>query len=244
MSIEAAGVYNRLPLFLMPEESDELMERESEILQAGFEKGGVNTPFEDFLLDFPFGSKAIFEHIQRLRLSPDLNTEKAKDVLDFYETYTSRGRMWVRVRSLAVFRKDAATQISPTHFEGLNPATWMLVEGWEENTTTGGLSISPDHSLIPLDRAAMFDEYLHGFPNPDCWDYRKRGEFWCNSQSCRQPDSEIQFRCFFSEALQSLMCRLSFVNWFPKCTFPNCVQLQRHLHTRLPSAQLFLPEHR
>lgn len=26
MSIEAAGVYNRLPLFLMPEESDELGE--------------------------------------------------------------------------------------------------------------------------------------------------------------------------------------------------------------------------
>ncbi len=83
----------------------------------------------------------------------------------------------------------------------------MLLEGWEERTTSGGLSISPDLSLVPLSRADVgrFENYWHAYPNPECWD-RLFG-LWCNFKGCHKQNSQ-QARCSLSELIQASTCRL------------------------------------
>jgi hypothetical protein len=188
MGLEAAGIYNRLPLFLMPEESDELLRHERDLLDSAPDT--LPLPFEDEILDFPFGTQAMFS--------------------SFGVPHT-RGRLWVRVRRLSAFRPDAATQLCPTHLDGLDPEAWALLEGWEESTATGGLSVSPDHSLLPLAMpdAGSFESPLHGYPNPRCFDHRLRGGFWCNFAFCRDHDRPTSVRCAGSEMIHSLLCRLT-----------------------------------
>ena len=187
ISTDAAGVYNRLPLFVMPEESEDLMQHEADLLSAAPET--FQLPFEDFLLDFPFGAEAVFKAF-------DMNH--------------TRGRLWVRVRSLSAFRQDEATQIASPNLSG-SPDDWLLLEGWEESTTTGGLPVMPDHTLIPSDvpGAADYGMALHAYPNPECFEHRIKNGVWCNLKHCRQPNKEIAFRCTGSELFHSCMTRLT-----------------------------------
>jgi len=151
---DAGQVYNRLPLFVMPEGAEELMSHEQDLLDAASDL--LPLPFEDFLLDFPFGTKAL------------LKVLVGAENLD-------RGRLWVRVRRVSSIHTDAATQIALSHLKvDDDPAMWMLLEGWEEKTTTGGISVSPDHSLVSLRKSDFEDllTYRHGYPNSECWDLR------------------------------------------------------------------------
>ncbi len=126
MGLKAAEVYNGLPLFVMPEEANELTEREEDLLDAAPEQ--LPLPFEDFLLDFPFGTAGLLSGLPN-------NGDK------------NRGRLWVRVRRVSSVHADPATQIGLSHLTSLpDPQSWILLEGWEERTVTGGLSISP---IIP-----------------------------------------------------------------------------------------------
>lgn len=188
MGLKAAEVYNRLPLFVMPDGADEIMSREQDLLDAA--PGELPLPFDDFLLDFPFGTKGL---LSMLPAAGDLD----------------RGRLWVRVRRVSSVHGDPATQIALSHLSSLpDPHTWMLLEGWEERTVTGGLSISPDHSLVSLRKPEFgdFRAYRHAYPNGDCWDHRVWG-FWCNMKLCRRQGIQ-QGRCAASELIHATMCRL------------------------------------
>jgi hypothetical protein len=190
MGLGAGQVYNRLPLFVMPDGAEELMSHEQDLLEAAPDL--LPLPFEDFLLDFPFGTKAL------------LKVLVGAENLD-------RGRLWVRVRRVSSIHTDAATQIALSHLKiDDDPAVWMLLEGWEEKTTTGGISISPDHSLVSLRKPDFGDllTYRHGYPNSECWDLRLWSKFWCNMKLCRRNDAQTS-RCAASELIHAVMCRLA-----------------------------------
>lgn len=189
MGIEAAREYNTLPLFLMPSEADEIMRHEQQLLDAGASL--LNLPFDDFLLDFPF-STGIHTAFPEIRGH-------------------DRGRLWVRVRRLSQVKASAATHLARTHLEKVkNPDHWLLVEGWEQKTTTGGLAISPDFSLVPLGKPdyGMFDRCWHAYPNPLCLDQRVFG-LWCNVKGCsrREEAPEAFLRCSGSELIHAMLCR-------------------------------------
>jgi hypothetical protein len=101
MDLEAAGIYNRLPLFLMPEESDELLRHERDLLDSAPDT--LPLPFEDFILDFPFGTKALFAQAG--------------------EAFT-RGRLWARVRRRSTYIIiDPARSGDYGHPSGIRPAS-------------------------------------------------------------------------------------------------------------------------
>ncbi len=188
MGLKAAEVYNGLPLFVMPDGADELAAREQDLLDAAPEE--LPLPFDDCLLDFPFGTTGL---LSMLPNNGDIN----------------RGRLWVRVRRVSSVHSDPATQIALSHLTSLpDPQSWILLEGWEERTVTGGLSISPDHSLVSLHGPEFGDflAYRHAYPNGDCWDRRVWG-FWCNVKLCRRQGSHIS-RCAASELVHAATCRL------------------------------------
>ncbi len=172
----------------MPDGVDEIISREQDLLDAAPEE--LPLPFDDFLLDFPFGTTGL------LSVLPN-----AGDI--------DRGRLWVRVRRVLSVRDDPATRISPSHLSSLTDThTWILLEGWEGKTVTGGLSISPDYSLVSLRKPEFGDflAYRHAYPNGDCWDDRAWG-FWCNVKLCRRQGSHMS-RCAASELIHAAMCRL------------------------------------
>lgn len=187
--LAAARVYDRLPLFLLPEEASELLTHESALLEAVREEG-LRLPFDDFLLDFPFGVTAALR-----RLDPSLD----------------RGRLWVRVRRVSAFRPDAASQLDPRHLAQVrDPEAWLLLEGWEEKTLSGGLHVTPDFSLIPVAGADLgrFEAYFHAYPNPDCLDGRRAFGLWCNVAGCARPAEPEAVRCHGSELIHAALARL------------------------------------
>ncbi len=109
MGLKAAEVYNRLPLFVMPDGVDEIISREQDLLDAAPEE--LPLPFDDFLLDFPFGTTGL------LSMLPNAG--------DF-----NRGRLWVRVRRVSSVHADPSTQIALSHLAFLpDPQSWILLEG-------------------------------------------------------------------------------------------------------------------
>jgi len=189
IGIDAATVYNKLPLFLMPEEAVELLRHETQMLDAGTPI--LNLPFDDFLLDLPFGTalQKVFPHAG----CPD------------------RGRMWVRVRRVSAVRRDAGTKLALSHLAMVkNPDQWLLLEGWEQKTSTGGMAPSPDFSLVPMMKPdyGMFDRCWHAYPNAECLDQRLF-DLWCNYKGCprceRNPD--IFLSCSMSELFHASLCR-------------------------------------
>ena len=139
---EAAAVYNRLPLFLLPDDSDELMGHERDLLDAAPDI--LPVPYDDFLLDFPFGMAAL---TNTLRL-PSLE----------------RGRMWVRVRTLVrAMRPDAATTLRQDQLDFLSSfRSGLFLEGWEEKTGwSTGLPPYPDYSVISAESGLYRDFKAH-----------------------------------------------------------------------------------
>lgn len=186
-SPDAAAIYNRLPLFIMPAEADELLRYDSDLLASAPDV--LPLPFDNFILDYPFGVSPLLE---MANLGPVEN----------------RGRLWVRVRPTALLRQDAATLLSLKHLPSLS-GEWLFLEGWEERTTTGGLPPAPDHSLIPVDvhRYGDFAEYLHYYPTMDVCQDRACG-IWCNIQRCLHPGTVAFARCSGSELIHAAICRL------------------------------------
>jgi len=139
VGVEAAVVYNRLPLFLMPEESSDLMLHEADILAAG--PNILPHPFDEFLIDFPYGTSA------------------ANQVIGFRNL--DRGRLWVRVRSFDAIRPDdPATTIQQHQLDFLKTCSQgLFLEGWEQRTQYGGLPPYPDYSVMGTNRGA-FDNYI------------------------------------------------------------------------------------
>ena len=194
---EAADVYNRLPLFLMPDESDELIKNERNLLDAAPEN--LPYPFDDFLLDFPFGMATL---------------GKTLHIGD--NPLAHRGRLWVRVRTFArAMRPDPATTIRRDQLDALaHFRPGLFLEGWEEKTGwSTGLPPYPDYSIISLDRDIYrdFKSYLHVYPNPLCKDKDRlfgNGIGWCNVARCNHPNTQSLLRCSGSEMMQATMCRL------------------------------------
>jgi len=178
---KAAEIYNRLPLFVLPEDSEELIKHELKLLEIAPQE--LHLPFEDFLMDFPGGMKV------------DSGIEELDHML------AQRGGLWVRARILSVFEKDEATQIGPSHFKGLKKEDWFLLEVWEEHTTFGGPHPLPNHSLVSLHDFQDFGAYLHGLPCP----VGAKDALWCNWNQCKDPK---KWMCQGSYLMQVIQCRL------------------------------------
>lgn len=197
----AAGVYNSLPLFIMPDDAHELMSRESDIL--AFAPEVLPYPFDDFLIDFPFGSSAVSTSLN----APSFN----------------RGRLWVRVKSWnALSRDDPATTLDLDQIDCLRTLSpGLFLEGWEEKTSwAGGLPPYPDYSVVSTESRLFrdFENYLHLYPNDQCKPGAGQTRFfggtlgWCNIARCVHPGTRAHMMCHGSEILQSTMCRLVIIS--------------------------------
>lgn len=197
ISLQAAGVYNRLPLFILPEEARELTEHEQDLLSMA--PASLLLPFDDFLLDFPFGIRGVFD------AAGDPGIMKGYD----------RGRLWVRVRSCSSLRlDDLATTLRPDQFTPLlGREGWIFLEGWEERTSwEGGLPPYPDYSAIPTDVSAMQDlsAHWHLYPVPECGEGKRlfgSNLGWCNYYRCGRSDRDRL--CGPSQVVQGAMCTLA-----------------------------------
>ncbi len=220
ISVEAAKTYNALPLFVMPDESDELLRYEKNLIEAS--PDNLVLPFDDFLLDFPFG------------IEPLLKTfAGGQDVNVRY-----RGRMWVRIRHFNALKiGDPATTIRDDQIIPLIDSTpdGIFLEAWEEKTGWGGLPPYPDYSAINIAREYLwnFTTYLHVYPRPECPEGQRAvapNLGWCNIAKCIHPERKPL--CAASELVQSTSCRLAIlatiyiteglggslaeISWFPK----------------------------
>jgi len=194
VSLDAALVYNRLPLFVIPEESQELMQHERSLLDAAPDI--LPLPFDDFLLDFPFGT------------GPLLSSFGGGGSSD-------RGRLWVRVRRFeALSEIDRATTVRPDQLTPLRSLRdGIFLEGWEEKTAWGGLPPYPDYSAVDITRARMgdFTSHWHLYPRPECPNGERafgRNLGWCNLAHCSHKGEERNVLCASSEFFQATMCRL------------------------------------
>lgn len=185
---EAASLYNRLPLFIMPSEAEELLANEESLLAATPES--LTLPFNDFLIDYPFGISAL------------LNAAKL-GVID-------RGRCWIRVRRIATMQQDAGTYLNLQHLPLGLASDWLFLEGWEERTITGGLPPAPDHSLIQGSNFSFkkFENYLHWYPTMEICKERYAGIF-CNIKHCLHPNNPALIRCSGSELFHAAICRMA-----------------------------------
>jgi hypothetical protein len=192
ISLDAAGVYNGLPLFVMPDGSEELTSHEENLLDAAPDV--LQLPFNDFILDFPFGIEPL---LVGLNVKPSI----------------SRGRLWVRVRSFASLSDlDRATTVRRDQISVLRTLPdGIFLEGWEEKTAWGGLPPYPDYSAINIGRNCIgdFTTHWHLYPCPECPNGDRPFGVdlgWCNLAHCTH--REHQARCTASEMIQSTMCRL------------------------------------
>ena len=188
ISLKASQIYNGLPLFILPDGADEIMSFEQDLLDTAPVE--LPLPFDDFLLDFPFGTTGL------VSVLPGNGSME-------------RGRLWVRVRRVSSVHADSATQIALSHLTAVpDPQLWILLEGWEEKTVSGSLAISPDHSLVSLHKPDIgnFIAYRHAYPNGECRDDRVWGS-WCNIKLCQNQRVKA-VRCAASELIHGTMCRL------------------------------------
>lgn len=204
---EAAAAYNRLPLFIMPDDAHEFMSHEKDLLNLGPEV--LPYPFDDFLIDFPFGTSALATALKTLSMEPPPR---------------ERGRLWVRVRSWdSIFRDgDPATTVDRDQIDCLKTLSpGLFLEGWEEKTNwAGGLPPYPDYSVIGVESRLYrdFKNYLHLYPNDQCRPSAGQARLfggdggWCNIARCVYPGTRAHMICHGSEILQSTMCRLVIIS--------------------------------
>ena len=150
--------YQRLPLFLIPQEATFLADQEWEIVSTLDDF--LYLPYPDLLLEFPSGTWRYLDHFFKgLGGMPD------------------RGTTWMRIRSVKRALEHPGTKllIAVGHLQSI-AVHWPLdqcvfVEAWEEKTERPDGSRSfpdrPDFSLFPLHRQELlnFDSYWHAYPN-------------------------------------------------------------------------------
>lgn len=185
--------YARLPLFLVPHDLSVLVAQEHHLLATiGDGEDALHLPYADLLLDVPSGAASAMRAV-------------------FTDWPLDRGQFWVRVRTVAT-----ALQHKSVHpFSDLSsalpmvPHTTASLETWEEKTSTGGFSSTPDCILVPLDSAAKdFRAYLYDYPNRLHRDGRIAGP-WCNLMHCTIPGDQRQLFCAGSDLVMSPLARLT-----------------------------------
>ena len=194
MSLEAAALYNRLPLFLMPEELIDLLQNMDNILATAPDT--LTYPFDDFIIDFPYGTSAV-------------NRVFDCEILN-------HGRLWVSIRPVTTVRLgDPVTGINQDGIDELSkspPA--IFLEGWEEkNHYNHGFSFAPESSIVGIERGYFDDHntFSHSLQNPLCEEFQSLGNIpvWCDFDKCPyQPGTDVYENCVVALRVHVTMCRL------------------------------------
>ena len=186
--------YDRLPLFLIPDDLSVLVSQEQDLLATiGEGEDRLHLPFPDLLLDFPAGA--------------------ASAIRPEFPEWPDRGHMWTRVRTVtqALRRRDSAGFINRQDLSRLpDPELWTVTETWEEKTSTGSFHLYPDVAVVPLTLETRdFRSYLYDYPNKDHREGRLLGGF-CNLLSCTlAAHDRRRLPCAFSDILMSAAARLA-----------------------------------
>lgn len=191
--------YQRLPLFLLPEDLSVLTDQEGELLASiGTGEERLRLPYDNLLLDFPSGAWAGY---------------RAQ-----YPELPDRGRLWVRVRLLKKAQDVRAVHpfVQASHLrrftESEAPEGRALIAPWEEYIAAagGGFHHMPDFSVVPLvaPYATDFGSSWHAYPDPRHLEGRLAGR-WCHIAQCTLAETDPRkLACHASEIMQSMSARL------------------------------------
>jgi hypothetical protein len=186
--------YDRLSLFLIPDDLSVLISQEQNLLATiGEGEDRLHLPFPDLLLDFPAGA--------------------ASAMRPAFPAWPDRGRMWIRVRTVthALRSQDTVEFISRQDLQRLPaPEGWAVTETWEEKTSTGSFHLYPDVAVLPLTtETGDFQSYLYDYPNKDHRDGRLVGRL-CNILQCTlAPHDRRRSACAFSDLIMSAAARVT-----------------------------------
>lgn len=182
----AARTYHHLPLFVLAEQSEALYTELSPRLDQVLD-GALALPFDDFVLDLPFGMRHIMnlaaERMLGRAVAPLSHQER-----EFYRGTTAaaasrHGQLWVRVRRASAVRVDPASAVHPQSLRWLEDATqWAVLEIWNsEGADT--LPPKPSVVLIPLSAGVVGSQwnYYHLY---SCACEQASHSPWCRTQEC------------------------------------------------------------
>lgn len=164
---ELGPVYNALPLFLLPEHTEELFRYELDFL-ALLQRDRLRFPFHDCLMDFPCGWFSLLAAVQHL--------EGSDSPIDI----PSAGHLWTRVRvaseavedEFLLIPRDAIIEVTAGDLDD-----FVLIEGWQFLEDTSSLAIAravdPNLSAEQVesfaaadasDRVNRYNNHMQDFP--------------------------------------------------------------------------------